>query len=186
MCSASLGQQGPRDHLSQVNSDRAGNRNSWFSAHLPKWHNTARAVGQGRIIQRAVRGVWGCLGVCEQPGCAMAGKALLFMSAGSHSARRLPGAGPRGIQVLERENKAHKAAEEPGQLQRDGCLVLCAPLCHPAAPALCSQALLPISQTQNYLWPGETINSRIISNPATAWRCLLPLSAPCPPFLPQD
>lgn len=51
-------------------------------------------------------------------------------------------------------------------------------------PALPGTA--PISQTQNYLWPGETINSRIISNPATAWRCLLPLSAPCPPFLPQD
>lgn len=87
----------------------------------------------------------GCLGVCEQPGCAMAGKALLFISAGSHSARRLPGAGPSGIQVLERENKAHEAAEEPGQLQRDGWMdasccvllfVILLPL--PCAPRHCS------------------------------------------------
>lgn len=87
---------------------------------------------------RAVRlgGAGGCVSVrvceCEQAGSAMAGKASLSMSGGS-GVLPCPGGLPEAATLLpmeykcsSRENKAHKAAEQSGQLQRGACLV---PVC---------------------------------------------------------
>lgn len=100
----------------------------------------------------------GCVCVCEcgQAGSAMAGKASFSVSGGS-GVLPFPGELPEAAPLTpveykcsSRENKAHKAAEESGQSQRDACLVpvcsslsSCCPwawLCAGTQPNLCEGA----------------------------------------------